>query len=378
MDRELQILITKAKMGDITPEEKARLQQASLGLAPSSREFQQIAAVLGTPHNTSGNTPNMRQPTLDWASGIASGLEGIGSAIKMPSFAPGGAFEGGVPGLEDIMWGRSTPTLDFLSDERGNPWFGDDEAPPATEQGIQGDAPVGSGFDFPKFGQPQASTPSETADPEALPGMGDDLSKYYTDIPDDYSFSDFNREGLLDLTYSPERFARNYATEMGREGSASMYVDPVRAAMAMASTGAIGPGGVEVGDSLQSALGIPQGQRLQAVEDFMDQYTTKGVDIRPDAIFEEMFNRSLNTDMSKVDSPQTEQPLSTDEIIDYTNSSLLTAAPFMVPEAAAQIESTLQYYANEYKNYIATTDGTPMSYPAFLQSRGVDQLLKAQ
>lgn len=222
-------------------------------------------------------------------------------------------------------------------------------------------------------------TQTQAADPTAAINE-DSPADIFSSMPAGYSFSDMNRSGIEDMLRNPERYATTFSKGHGGEQYAGLYADPAKAAIAMARSGVIGPGGPGYGDTMQGAVGMPEGQQLQAVEDFMRQYATKGVDVRPEAIYSQMFGRLGNTDFSTIESPQTHLPMQTGEIIDYTNSSLMAAAPFMSPEGQAWISSILANAGNQYLDYIGTTDEVdPMSYPAFLQNTlHLDELMQGQ
>lgn len=261
------------------------------------------------------------------------------------------------------------------------------EIPPAAEADAQGSAPIGSNAP-PHAGMSEAfynAMSGRNSDPEMAgfdqpPGMDENSpADIFSQMPSGYSFSDMNRAGIQDMLTNPERYATTFARGHGGEQYAQMYTDPARAAIALSESGIYGPGGTSIGNNMQSTTGMPIGQRLQAVEDFMNQYTTKGTDIRPEEIYRQMYGRLSNTDLSQITSPQTHLPMDTGEIIDYTNKSLMAAAPFMTPEGQSWISSILANAGNKYMDYIGSTDeAEPMSYPAFLRSIGVDKLMQGE
>lgn len=411
MDNETLAALERVEEGMASAQDLTTLRQALLTLAPSSGQYRRIIAAV-RPQAVS-ETPSPALPSQrddDRSPEIRS----LGDLI--PRFAEGGAFSGGVPGIGDVLWGRSTPTADFLSDERGDSWFegggpgtptldwlggaigrypdeksneveqfirGDQELnpqTPASRADAQGSRPIGSGT--------QAVEPDSTRmdsfgiTPGGENPYEDAPIEMFTDIPQGYSFSDYNRGGLSNLMDDPEYYARTFAKQRGGEQYSQLYSDPAKAAIAMARAGIIGPQGQPVGNDLRGAIGMPESYQLQAVEEFMRDYTTKGRDVRPSAIYSEMFERAENTDLSSVQSPQTGEPLSTNEIIDYTNASLMAAAPFMTQEGQAWLSGILARAGSQYMDYIGTTSEVDpskiMSYPQFLRSIGINDLMQGQ
>ncbi len=141
--------------------------------------------------------------------------------------------------------------------------------------------------------------------------------------------------------------------------------------MAMAAMGMLGGGTGNPG--LGGGPDSPQG-KLMATEDFMEQFDQPGVQfIDPGDVFDQAFTRADNTDWGN-QIGEDGQLMTPFEIIDTTNSALLTAMAFSNPETEQWLESALNNAAQEYMLLIAD-EGMAMSYPAFLREMGIDQML---
>jgi hypothetical protein len=395
MDR-IDQLIAKSRMGDLTDDESEELRQALLGTAPASPRFKAIASALNA-RNPSGFV----EPTPETTGGLDP-FSRLG--VAFPEFEEGGAFAGGIDP-------RGTPTLDFFSelganDSQRNPldWLSDrlpgggERPTPAAASDTQGELPIGSGTQIPEtaMGQSKFDPIGRNADPE-MGGMfglasggsspsagssylGGNPEDIYSDLgpPQGYTFSDLNAMGMERQSRDPKAYARAFAREAGGgDAYAALYEDPVKAAMAMAAVGMIGPGGMASGTNLQGGIGQSDSARLQAVEEFMRGYAGRETEVDPTKVYNQMFERALNTDMSMIESPQTEMPMTHEEIIDYTNASLMAAAPFMTEEGVAWMSSILTNMGNMYLDEVGSAKpGTePMSYPQFLAAHDIDTLL---
>jgi hypothetical protein len=377
MDR-IEQLIAKARMGDITPDERAELQEALKGAAPASRQFQSISSVLGSIPGTKG--PGMQQS-------ITSGLPPTDD----------GPFNFGMPTM-DFLMNRSDPTAGRrgpITDEMG-PSVAEQTAQALARRGMEptpspvpSSTPADTSNPLPLSPAGSSGFPGFEIDREAYPGGGGQIaagwgaegtdSEQPLDIMGEMPQGVFSQGGnpfaVGIYANNPDAYLLEYAKSKGAgPTAANMLVDPYKSAVGMSHAGMLGGG---YGDSVFSGESMGDAQRMQLVEKFLDDYNQQGAFVNPDVIMEEMIRRAANTDYSNRTSPQTDMPYTREEIIELTNEQISAAAPFIGEGGDEYLRSVLHGASMEYINALAAGEFTEdeMSYPKYLQMMGLDELL---
>jgi hypothetical protein len=379
MDRTQQLL-AKARMGDITEQERIELQDVLYGLAPSSEEYQNISSVLGISSLPEVEDPSAAPPRR---------------AAMLPQ------YEGGED-LGDPGSGFGGPTLDFLNpiNDRVQPFFdsvatgyhnargeGDDGLPlyqggepmnAAEVSDTQGSAPIGSNTHVDEFDPKNFKALAGGGGLTANSGLGYDTLPEYelpdidvNQFPEGYSFSGGNEASVDILSSHPELWTRQQANRAGTPNMAAFMEPRVNASLNMATMGLLGD---DINNTLGGGSTTPTG-RLAASEDFMKQFDAEGVQfVDPADIWNQAFERANNTRFESMVSPQTGQLMTPEEIITATHDALLTSMGFANPETESWANSLLNNAAQEYMLALANGD-TDLSYPAYLEQMGLSNLL---
>lgn len=392
------MLMAKARMGDITEDERIELQDALYGLAPSSPEYKTISNVLGV---SNGPTSVEDLPIIQGPESFGYLVGADATPVAEPekyNDAQSGGFGGPTldflspfgqaqdniqQGFDDVATGlraaeKSDDSNTYIHPEisGGLPIFkGGERLTPAEASYTQGSAPIGSGthvdefgnyYDFPQGGGTVANSlyrPNPIEDD--LPDIG------VNQFPGGYSFSGGNESSVDILSGHPELWARQQAERAGTPNMAAFLEPRSNASLNMATMGLIGE---DINDTLGGGSTTPTG-RLAASEDFMKQFDAPGVQfVDPADIWNQAFERANNTDFSSMTSPQTGQVMTPEEIISTTNDALMTSMGFSTPETEAWATSLLNNAAQEYMLALANGE-TDLSYPAFLESMGLSNLL---
>lgn len=386
---DLSQILVKAKRGQpLSPQERATLQEAMKGVAPSSPEFNYLSEALSSagpppglmvgedavsspplvgaeaaPYNTAGNTPNMRQPTMDWAAGAGGVKDAIFDEFQDPF--------GGNPDLRSQP--SAAPDLSWESDD------GNGNSVPQTSYNDPSPLPGQT----PTKNINYEGTNHGIGGPTLAGGYGSEVpigDEDFADVdvanfPGGYSFSGGNETSVDLFARNPELFNRNLTENvLDQPGMDSFWENKTRAAMNMSSLGLLGNGSGR--DDLGGGPTTSTGQ-LAATEDFMKQFAQPGVQtVNPGDIYRQIFERAGNTDWSTQMSRQGNGPMGPEEIADTTNSALLTSMGFSTPETEAWMTSLLENAKMEYMMYLAQGGDTSVSYPKFLdETMDFSQLL---
>jgi hypothetical protein len=369
--------IVKAKRGEsLSAEERQAIQEGMKGVAPASREYQMLSEALAAAgpsslpetDNTwgSGNTPNLRQPTMDWAAGLGRVKDAITDEFSDPF--------GGNPDL------RSTYNAAEQNDVQGSAPIGTNtevsQTGGATGPTETNSDPLGwEGYDDPNGGVPG---------PTLAAGWGNDTGNFNEDdvadvnavnFPGGYSFSGSNETAVDMFKYNPELMNRNLVENvLGQDTQMAPYWEnKTKAAMQMASYGLLGNGSgrSDLGGGPTTSTG-----QLAATEDFMKQFAAPGVQtVDPGQVYQQIFDRAVNTDWS-TQTGREGGPMGPEEMIQTTNNALLTSMGFSNPETEQWMTSLLENAAMEYMMYLAQGGDTSVSYPKFLdETMGFSDLL---
>lgn len=209
----------------------------------------------------------------------------------------------------------------------------------------------------------------------------EDVLRYYLDSAAGTPFEGMNPAGIEMMVDNPALLADFLSKQEGAGPNAAKFLGPrTQAALAMSGMGMLGrssrgssPSGLP--DLTQSPTSDID--KLLAAQEFMEQFNQPGTQfVDVNAVYQDAFNRASNTNFEGL-TDENGNPIGVEGSISLTNDALLAAAPFMSQETQAWLSSTLQYAALQYMEKLATGE-ISMSYPAYLRSLGIDQMLSGQ
>lgn len=323
------------------------------------------------------------QPTGSYVTpGTPAGLPSSGQNPIAPDFGTGGRITSGIPAtplnLEAIQ-GSQNSNFPGQSGtwERGVDTYGsNDVAGKQTQlQQMIGNVPQGEG------GAALAANPGLSPNYGTAGFENPDILSFYQDLTSGTPLAGMSPAAIDMMSRNPEVFARMLSDQAGGGVNTESFLGPrAEAAMQLAGMGMLGHategiGGMPgtEGRNLTSAPSSDV-EKMLAAQAFMDQFNAPGAQfVDVNKLFQEEFNRAANTNFEGLTDPQG-RPLGIEGSIEMTNNALMASAPFMSQETQAWISSTLNYAAVQYMTELATGK-TDMSYPAYLKSLGVDQML---
>jgi hypothetical protein len=282
-------------------------------------------------------------------------------------------FAAGLGGLKDQMTGTGAAILGSR--------FG--RNPTVQDTGFQPSPSDPGGVSTVSYDNPMRDQLARTSVEAGHPNPANIQDTGLQDLPDvdvgnidpSYSFAGGNEYSTDIYAQNPGLFARNLAEDKFGSASMSSYLEPrVTAAAQMANMGLIGDQSMGSGiPGLSSGVSSGINENM-AVEDFMSQFAAPGVQfVDPGDIYQQSFQKAMETDFSKAIDPQTKQPMDEYAQIEATHKALSTAMAFASPEAEEALMGVLQNAAQEYMMYLAE-GGEPISYPKFLETRGLGDL----
>ena len=363
MDR-IDRLIAKAGMGDITPDERAELEDALMGLAPSDPRFKAISsAVRGS------GLPQQQGPDL--FDSIGGALDSIPIPDPLGGRDPVGDALRGIPdplGGWDPIGSFLEPAVSGLLGQSGG---GPGRPTPAAAADAAGGLP--NEVERESFGLTPGDSGSTSAT-SGIPGVDYGMEDIMADVPQGYSFSDVapgmfgmvrqNPQVMLDLMYGESP---------AMQGAMAPYLE---AANTLSGMGVLGQGGSAGGDT-GDLMGGPEADayRMAAMEDFLRQMEQPGMQfVDPGQAYGQVFNRTMGTEFEDLRNDQG-MPFGPEETIAMTNQALFAVNPFMTEETAAMLSSRLEEAAVDYLGKLARGE-TQLTYPKYLESIGAGRWIQ--
>jgi hypothetical protein len=153
----------------------------------------------------------------------------------------------------------------------------------------------------------------------------------------------------------------------GSAVAAEFYEPFVHSAMMLANMGVLG-GGTDGGDLYAGPSSSEE--RMALVEQFYVDFD-QGAFVDPHLLFQDIFDRALNTPIEKFASGEDTMPGESGTQVDVTNGAIMAIAPFLTTESAEGIKSTLERMGGNYMVDVATgAVGPDISYPEYLEQHG--------
>lgn len=366
---DIRSVLDRVMQGQGHADDTAVLRDSLHRLDPKSPEYQQIISVLGI-HPSSlpaaGPAASFRdigpltRPSAavlqnygrpEPTPGITSGLPSTDPNLEAMLHQPGTSYEAGAdPEIGGLSIPKSQAQKEMLAQMMAN-----------VPQGPGGAALTANpGLDW------QNQYQSNEVDP---------LDAFFYEVANT-PFANASPEMIDTLVRNPVVLTHLLAQQQGGGANSEAFLGPrVEAALALAGTGMLGRGTRGRGPlpGLDEAPADDL-QKLLAAQEFMDQFNAPGTQfVDTNALYQDAFNRATNTDL-RSQTDQQGRAIGIEGEIELTNKALLAAAPFMSQEEQAWVSSALQSAAVEYMTKV-TMGEISMSYPNYLRSIGIDQML---